>query len=90
MMERVREEKELFERGLARYTALRNVFTQQTNELFDHIGLEALRANAAQHAPADRGQPVHARRARRDERLLPPDPRRLRRGGAGSRPRSTT
>ena len=47
MMERVREEKELFERGLQRYTALRNVFTQQTNELFDHIGLEALRTNAA-------------------------------------------
>jgi hypothetical protein len=47
MMERVREEKELFERGLARYTALRNVFTQQTNDLFDHIGLEALRSNAA-------------------------------------------
>ena len=46
MMERVREEKELFERGLARYTALRNVFTQQTNDLLDHIGLEALRANA--------------------------------------------
>jgi hypothetical protein len=47
MMARVREEKELFERGLARYTALRNVFTQQTNDLLDHIGLEALRANAA-------------------------------------------
>ncbi len=46
MMERVREEKEVFERGLARYTALRNVFTQQTNDLFDHIGLEALRTNA--------------------------------------------
>jgi len=46
MMDRVRQEKELFERGLARYTALRNVFTQQTNELFDHIGLEALRGNA--------------------------------------------
>ncbi|MEO8752591.1 MAG: dynamin family protein [Casimicrobiaceae bacterium] len=46
MMERVRSEKEVFERGLARYTALRNVFTQQTNNLFDHIGLEALRANA--------------------------------------------
>ncbi|MFO1414673.1 MAG: dynamin family protein [Burkholderiales bacterium] len=46
MMERVREEKEIFERGLARYTALRNVFTQQTNDLFDHIGLEALRATA--------------------------------------------
>ena len=34
------------ERGLARFTALRNVFTQQTNDLFDHIGLSALRANA--------------------------------------------
>ena len=39
--------------------------------LFDHIGLEALRANAGAHAPAHRGQPVHARRARRDERFLP-------------------
>jgi hypothetical protein len=46
MMERVRSEKEVFERGLARFTALRNVFTQQTNDLFDHIGLAALRANA--------------------------------------------
>jgi hypothetical protein len=36
----------VFERGLARFTALRNVFTQQTNDLYDHIGLEALRANA--------------------------------------------
>jgi hypothetical protein len=32
--------EQLFERGLARFTALRNVFTQQTNDLFDHIGLE--------------------------------------------------
>ncbi len=46
MMERVRGEKDVFERGLARFTALRNVFTQQTNDLFDHIGLAALRANA--------------------------------------------
>jgi len=46
MMERVREEKELFERGLQRFTALRTVFTQHTNSLFDVIGLEALRANA--------------------------------------------
>src|SRR4030095_14111537 len=46
MMERVRTEKELFERGLARYTALRNVFTQQTNDLLAHIGLEGLRAHA--------------------------------------------
>ena len=48
MMERVRDEKDRFERGLARYTALRNIFTQQTNDLFDRIGLEALRANAGQ------------------------------------------
>ncbi len=47
MMDRIREEKDLFERGLARYTALRTVFTQQTNDLFDTIGLTALRANAS-------------------------------------------
>ncbi|MEP6677695.1 MAG: dynamin family protein [Betaproteobacteria bacterium] len=47
MMERIQQEKDLFERGLARYTALRNVFTQQTNGMFDTIGLSALRANAA-------------------------------------------
>ena len=46
MMQRVRDEKALFERGLSRYSALRNVFTQQTTELYDIIGLEALRANA--------------------------------------------
>jgi len=39
MMARVKEEKEIFERGLARYTALRTVFTQHTNDLFDVIGL---------------------------------------------------
>jgi hypothetical protein len=48
MMARVRDEKELFERGLARYTALRNVFTQQTAALFDVIGLESLRATAGE------------------------------------------
>jgi hypothetical protein len=47
MMSRVEEEKALFERGLARYTALRTVFTQHTNDLFDVIGLSALRQNAA-------------------------------------------
>ena len=46
MMARVNEEKELFERGVQRFAALRTVFTQQTNALFDVIGLEALRANA--------------------------------------------
>jgi hypothetical protein len=46
MMERVREEKELFERGLQRYTALRTVFADQTNKLQECIGLDALRTNA--------------------------------------------
>ncbi|MEP7180770.1 MAG: dynamin family protein [Betaproteobacteria bacterium] len=46
MMDRVREEKELFERGLQRYTALRTVFSEQTNRLLDHIGLDALKTNA--------------------------------------------
>ncbi len=46
MMARVHDEKEVFERGLQRFTALRTVFTQQTNALFDVISLEALRTNA--------------------------------------------
>ena len=46
MLERVRQEKDRFERGLSRFSALRNVVTEQTKELFRHIGMEALRANA--------------------------------------------
>jgi replication fork clamp-binding protein CrfC len=57
MLERAREEKELFERGLARFTALRNVFTNQTNALFDQIGLEALRSNASHTRKAIEASP---------------------------------
>jgi len=57
MLERAREEKELFERGLARFTALRNVFTGQTNALFDRIGLESLRSNAARTRKAIEASP---------------------------------
>jgi len=57
MMARVREEKELFERGLARYTALRNVFTQQTTQLFDVIGLESLRRTAGRTRKRIEGSP---------------------------------
>jgi hypothetical protein len=57
MMERVRQEKDLFERGLQRFTALRNVFAQQTNELFDVIGLDALRANAGRTRRHIEGSP---------------------------------
>ena len=46
MMHRVREEKAVFERGLARFSALRTVFTQHTTALYDLIGLDSLRANA--------------------------------------------
>ncbi|MCL4801688.1 MAG: dynamin family protein [Burkholderiales bacterium] len=43
MMSRVRREKEDFERGLARFQALRGVFAQRTNELFTHLGMDALK-----------------------------------------------
>lgn len=46
MMDRVQQEKLSFERGMQRYTALRTVFTQQTNDLYECIGLERLRATA--------------------------------------------
>jgi len=57
MMDRVRQEKDLFERGLQRFTALRTVFTQQTNQLFDVIGLDALRANASRTRRHIEGSP---------------------------------
>jgi hypothetical protein len=78
MMDRIREEKDVFERGLARYTALRNVFTQQTNDLFDIIGLPALRGNATRTRRAYRGQLAHEGRARSNERFLRAEPRRFR------------
>src|SRR5437870_8005977 len=43
MMDRIKEEKDLFERGMQRYTALRTVFTQQSNALHESIGLARLR-----------------------------------------------
>ncbi len=46
MMDRVRGEKETFERALARHAALRSVFAEHSNRLLDCIGLEALRNNA--------------------------------------------
>jgi len=46
MLERIQQEKETFERGMQRYTALRTVFTQHSNSLYANIGLETLRATA--------------------------------------------
>jgi len=43
MMGKVRGEKEEFESGLQRYYAVRSVFSQLSNKLFAHLGLDALR-----------------------------------------------
>ena len=48
MLKRVRAEKEEFERGLERFYATRNVFSSQTNALFAHLGMDALRTRTAQ------------------------------------------
>jgi len=42
MMRKVRVEKDEFERGLARFQATRGVFSQLTNALFTHLGMDAL------------------------------------------------
>src|SRR6266513_1480467 len=46
MLERIQQEKNIFERGMQRYTALRTVFTQHSNSLYENIGLETLRSTA--------------------------------------------
>jgi hypothetical protein len=43
MMRKVKQEKEDFEKGLQQYYAVRSVFSQLTNNLFSHLGMEALR-----------------------------------------------
>jgi hypothetical protein len=43
MMGKVRHEKEEFESGLQRYYAVRSVFSQLTNKLFAHLGVDPLR-----------------------------------------------
>ncbi|MHB8167624.1 MAG: dynamin family protein, partial [Sulfuricella sp.] len=43
MMSKVKKDKEDFEKGLQRFQALRSVFSQQTNILFAHLGMVALK-----------------------------------------------
>jgi len=43
MMNKVKVDKENFEKGLQRFQALRSVFSQQTNNLFTYLGMEALK-----------------------------------------------
>lgn len=45
MMNKVKVDKEIFEKGLQRFQALRSVFSQQTNKLFTLLGMEALRVH---------------------------------------------
>ncbi|MBX3686671.1 MAG: dynamin family protein [Rhodocyclaceae bacterium] len=43
MMRKVKSEKEEFEQGLQKYYAVRSVFSNMTNSLLAHLGLDALR-----------------------------------------------
>lgn len=43
MMRKIRAEKEEFEQGLQKYYAVRTVFTNLTNNLLAHLGLDAVR-----------------------------------------------
>jgi predicted GTPase len=43
MMRKVKSEKDEFEKGLQRYYAVRSVFSQLTNNLYTHLGMDALR-----------------------------------------------
>ncbi|MBL8492240.1 MAG: GTPase, partial [Rhodocyclaceae bacterium] len=45
MMRKVKSEKDDFEKGLQQYYAVRSVLSQLTNNLFSHLGMEALREN---------------------------------------------
>ncbi len=45
LLEQTKEEKHVFEQGLARYTAMRRIFTNHTNALLDATDMDALRAN---------------------------------------------
>jgi DNA repair exonuclease SbcCD ATPase subunit len=44
MMNKVKADKENFEKGLQRFQALRSVFSTQTNKLYRYLGMEALKA----------------------------------------------
>lgn len=43
MIARIRSEKEAFERGLKQFQAARSVYSQMTNELLAHLGMDALK-----------------------------------------------
>ncbi|HEX7045823.1 MAG TPA: GTPase, partial [Burkholderiales bacterium] len=48
MMEKVKADKEVFEKSLQRFQATRSIFSQQTNKLYAHLNLKQLDAVIAQ------------------------------------------
>ena len=48
MMQKVREDKEVFEKSLQRFQATRSIFSQQTNVLYSHLNLKKLDSVIAQ------------------------------------------
>ena len=48
MMEKVRKDKEVFEKSLQRFQATRSIFSQQTNVLYSHLNLKKLDAVIAE------------------------------------------
>ena len=48
MMEKVRKDKEVFEKSLQRFQATRSIFSQQTNVLYSHLNLKKLDAIIAE------------------------------------------
>ncbi|AZN37376.1 dynamin family protein [Iodobacter ciconiae] len=45
MMDKVHADKRKFEQGLARFQALRSIFSQQTNQLLSLLGIDVLKGN---------------------------------------------
>lgn len=48
MMTKIEEEKFKFERGLQQFYALRSVFSNQSNQLFSHLGMERIKQEVRQ------------------------------------------
>ena len=48
MLEKVKAEKDLFERGLLQFSAIRSVLTRNTNTLFTHLGMDTYKAQVEQ------------------------------------------
>jgi hypothetical protein len=46
MMEKAKNEKDAYEKGLREYYAVRSVFSQLSDTLFSHLGMETLRGHA--------------------------------------------